>query len=130
MKRPWFDAEAFESLCAEQGIPISLCKKEIVSAGNPEYGIKAQISFKCRPVTGHVDRKRALIATSAGSVGAEQVFVYILPKGFSPEEVSKDSYLLIGNVYYQMELVETIYSREDILQYKYKLEKTDATFLK
>lgn len=123
----WFDAQAFEDCAAEQGTPMALCRKEVISQGNPEYGVKPQTGFKCRSVKGHIDRKRSLISTGAGSVVAEQIFAYILPNGFSPEEVGKDSYLQIGSTYYQMELVDTVQSRGTVLQYKYKLDKTDGT---
>lgn len=127
---PWFDPKAFEDCAAEQGVPISLAKKEVIAPGNPEYDVEPQIGFKSRPLKGHIARKSSIISTGAGPVMTEQIFAYILPSNFSTKEVVTDSYLLVGNVYYQMELVDTIYSRGEILQYKYKLDKTDGTVFK
>lgn len=122
---PWFDMEAFRLCSLEQATPLFLCQKEIVVPANTEYGVKAQVGFSRRSVQGHIERKRSAISTEAGWVTTEQIFAYILAIGFSYADVLPESRLLVGSIYYQMELVDEIYSRGVVLQYKYNLVKTD-----
>lgn len=126
LENPWFDMEAFRLCSLEQGTPLFLCQKQIVVPANVEYGIKAQFGFSKRSVSGHIERKQSKIPTEAGWVATEQIFAYILAIGFSGADVLPNSRLLAGSIYYQMELVDEIYSRGIVLQYKYNLVKTDG----
>ena len=125
LTKPWFDMEAFRLCSLEQGTPLFLCLKETVVPANTEYGVKAQTGFTRRSVQGHIERKRSAIPTDAGWVQTEQIFAYILAIGFINKDVLPNSRLLVGSIYYQMELVDEIYSRGAVLQYKYNLVKTD-----
>ena len=122
---PWFDMEAFRLCSLEQATPLFLCQKEIVVSANTEYGVKAQVGFSRRSVQGHIERKRSAISTEAGWVATEQIFAYILAIKFNYADVLPESRLSVGSIYYQMELVDEIYSRGIVLQYKYNLVKTD-----
>ncbi len=127
MNSPWFDMEAFRQCSLEQGTPLFLCQKGIVEPANPEYAVKAQVGFTRRSVQGHIERKQSRIPTDAGWVTTEKIFAYILAiEGFTNKDVLPNSRLLVGSIYYQMELVDEIYSRGVVLQYKYSLVKTDG----
>lgn len=117
--------EAFRLCSLEQATPLFLCQKSIATPANAEYGVKAQTGFTRRSVQGHIERKRSAISTDAGWVQTEQIFAYILAIRFTNKDVLPNSRLLVGSIYYQMELVDEIYSRGAVLQYKYNLVKTD-----
>lgn len=128
--KKWFDLKAFKNCTAEQGIPIFLCNKKIISPANPEYGVKEIIGFEETPLSGHIERQRTSIMTDSGSVITETIFAYILAINFSPKELTSNSYIRAGDLYYQIELIDTIYSRGIELQYKFKMEKTDKNKIK
>ena len=133
--RTRFNMKSFIGMENEIGQRLELCNPcPCPEPANNEidYSLgvaKKQTKYKAEELQGYaVKEKVSQIAVSGSQVSkAMEYHAYINGCQFSPDMVNDQSLLGVNGRYYQMEMIDPIYSRGTIMYYVYRLKETDRT---
>ena len=139
-----FDYNAFAGLENEMGVQLLLCNPtDNVPDPNTNVdfrlGVKAkqQVQYEAIELQGYAYYPQTSTIQGFSQIPINQgdqsgIANYLARINatngeFSPEQITKDSYLGINGRFYQLELVDPIYDRGQVAYYEYKLIETDLT---